>query len=120
MALLIDNPEVEELARELAKQTGESVERAIATAIREWFGRNAYSRGAGTSQALGASPPGSQAVRDPVVEAIRERMLRQPRPDPESTRIAIREIQEHIAKLPVLDSRTPDELLGYDEFGLPH
>jgi antitoxin VapB len=120
MALTIDNPEVEELARELAKQTGESVEGAIATAIREWLGRNANSRAEGACQAFGAFGPGNQVVRDPVVEAIRERVLRQPRPDPESTRIAIREIQERIAKLPVLDARTPDELLGYDEFGLPH
>jgi len=25
-----------------------------------------------------------------------------------------------IASLPVLDSRTPDEILDYDEFGVPH
>jgi antitoxin VapB len=28
-------------------------------------------------------------------------------------------IQKRIAALPVLDPRTPDEILGYDEFGLP-
>jgi hypothetical protein len=53
-------------------------------------------------------------VRDPVVEEIVERMRQQPRPDS-----AIREIQERLAKLPELDSRTPDEIIGYDEFGLP-
>jgi hypothetical protein len=58
-------------------------------------------------------------IRDPVVEEILERMRGQPRPDPERIRAAIREIQERLAKLPVLDSRTPDEIIGYDEFGLP-
>ena len=29
-------------------------------------------------------------------------------------------IQKKIAALPVLDSRTDDEILGYDEFGIPH
>ena len=31
----------------------------------------------------------------------------------------IKEIQARIAAMPVLDPRTPDEILGYDEFGLP-
>lgn len=26
----------------------------------------------------------------------------------------------HCSRLPVRDSRTPDEILGYDEHGLPH
>jgi antitoxin VapB len=30
------------------------------------------------------------------------------------------EIGRHFAGLPVLDSRSPDEILGYDEDGLPH
>jgi antitoxin VapB len=32
----------------------------------------------------------------------------------------IKEIQDEVSKLPVLDDRTPDEILGYDEWGLPH
>jgi hypothetical protein len=31
----------------------------------------------------------------------------------------IEAIQKEIAALPVLDARTSDEILGYDEFGLP-
>ena len=31
----------------------------------------------------------------------------------------IRELQARVAALPVLDTRTADEILGYDEFGLP-
>jgi antitoxin VapB len=105
MALKIEHPAVEELARELAKRTGESVEDAVAMAIRERLGRNR---------------PDVGSVEDPIVEEIRQRMLLQPRPDPESTRAAIREIRESLKKLPVLDNRTPDEILGYDEFGLPN
>ncbi len=33
---------------------------------------------------------------------------------------SIMAISEHCASLPVLDSRTPDEMLGYDERGLPN
>ena len=32
---------------------------------------------------------------------------------------AIRRIVESIKRLPVLDRRTPEEILGYDEHGLP-
>jgi antitoxin VapB len=34
-------------------------------------------------------------------------------------RAEIRRIQERIAELPVLDERAPDEIIGYDEHGLP-
>jgi len=32
----------------------------------------------------------------------------------------IKDIQDEVAKLPVLDNRTPDEILGYDDWALPH
>jgi antitoxin VapB len=32
---------------------------------------------------------------------------------------AIRALIERTAALPILDDRTPDEILGYDEFGVP-
>lgn len=32
---------------------------------------------------------------------------------------AMRRIAARVAKLPVLDDRSPDEILGYDESGLP-
>ena len=32
----------------------------------------------------------------------------------------VRAIQAEVAKLPVLDPRSPDELVGYDEDGLPN
>jgi len=32
----------------------------------------------------------------------------------------LRAIRDRSAKLPVLDNRTPDQILGYDERGLPY
>jgi Rv0623-like transcription factor len=32
----------------------------------------------------------------------------------------VRAIQAELARLPVLDARNPDEIIGYDERGLPH
>ena len=54
----------------------------------------------------------TRALRDRLVRLRRERGLR---------RLAdeLDEIARHCARLPVLDPRTPDEILGYDEHGLP-
>jgi len=55
----------------------------------------------------------TQALRDRLARLRRERTRR---------RLAdeLDEIARHCARLPVLDPRTPDEILGYDEHGLPH
>ncbi|HTB16072.1 MAG TPA: hypothetical protein VK752_31095 [Bryobacteraceae bacterium] len=60
-----------------------------------------------------------KTIRDPIVEEIVEQMRGRPRPDQASVRAAIREIQEQLASLRILDSRTADEIIGYDQFGLP-
>jgi antitoxin VapB len=54
----------------------------------------------------------TQALRDRLARLRRERSRR---------RLAdeLDEIARHCSQLPVLDSRTPDEILGYDENGLP-
>lgn len=54
----------------------------------------------------------TQALRDRLARLRRERARR---------RLAdeLDEIAQHCARLPVLDSRTPEEILGYDEHGLP-
>ncbi len=41
----------------------------------------------------------------------------EPRPAPVDRMMAI---SERFAAYPVLDSRSPDEIIGYDEFGVPH
>jgi antitoxin VapB len=83
MALNIRNPEAEQLAAELARQTGESKTEAV-----------------------------TKALRDRLMRVRREHTNR---------RLAdeLEEIAEHCASLPVLDARPADEILGYDENGLP-
>jgi len=63
-----------------------------------------------------------ESITDAVVAAIRERLDRERRR--QSTRshhfqTRLTRIQQRVANLPVLDSRTPDEIIGYDQHGLP-
>lgn len=55
-----------------------------------------------------------------VTRALRERLARLRRARARR-RLAdeLEEIARHCAALPVLDRRTPDEILGYDDQGLP-
>jgi|BarGraIncu00222A_1022003.scaffolds.fasta_scaffold07919_5 antitoxin VapB len=59
-----------------------------------------------------------ESLTDAVTVALRERLerLRTTRNDYVDR---IRRIQEEYAALPVVDGRTADEIIGYDEFGLP-
>lgn len=54
----------------------------------------------------------TRALRDRIARLRRERARR---------RLAdeLDEIAQHCAQLPVRDPRTPDEILGYDDRGLP-
>ena len=66
----------------------------------------------------------SEATGESITEAIRraieERLERERRrPGRQSLADGIRRIQERLAALPVLDSRAPDEIIGYDSHGLP-
>ena len=55
-----------------------------------------------------------------VLAALREKLAREiGRRNIPSLRQEIARIQERVAQLPVLDTRTPDEILGYDSNGLP-
>ena len=57
---------------------------------------------------------------DAVVKALREKLNRVLKRRPRR-RLGddLQEIAERCARLPVLDSRSADEILGYDEHGLP-
>ena len=79
----IKSPEAEELARKLARATGESLTGAIVSALRERLDR---------------IESGSKAVF--LADQLDEIALR-------------------AAALPVLDPRTPEEILRYDKNGLP-
>jgi antitoxin VapB len=62
-----------------------------------------------------------EPIEAAVDAALREqlRRVRGTSPTPELRRKAIEQIQREIADLPVLDDRSPDEILGYGEDGLP-
>jgi antitoxin VapB len=83
MALFIKNPEVDRLARELARRRGETITAAILAALRSEIERE------------------KSRMRPP--DRVEELM----------------QIARRCAALPVLDTRSDDEIFGYDENGLP-
>jgi antitoxin VapB len=83
MALCIKNDETERLARQVARETGESLTEAIQKALQERWERLRARR------------------RDRVLAGQVEDILRR------------------VDALPTLDSRPNDEILGYDEHGMP-
>ena len=61
-----------------------------------------------------------ESLTDAVRAALRERLAReQRRRGKRLDRAKLDAIVASIAALPVVDDRSPDELIGYDEFGLP-
>jgi antitoxin VapB len=62
-----------------------------------------------------------ETMTDAVIVAIRERLEREARKRQDKTALIeeIRSISHHCASLPVLDTRTDDEIMGWDENGLP-
>jgi antitoxin VapB len=83
MALSIKDPETEQLARSLARLTGESITTATKRAIEERLRR------------LGAHSRKAALLED------------------------LADIRRRWSALPVLDDRTPEDILGYDAHGLP-
>ncbi len=84
MAIVIQDPETDRLARELSAATGETVDQAVQTALRERL------------ESMPAVPR-----RRSKAEII----------------ASVERITAELAKLPVLDDRTPDEIIGYNEHG---
>ena len=60
-----------------------------------------------------------ESLTDAIRSALRDRLERELHRARRGIGVEVRRIQERIARLPVLDHRSPDELLGYDEHGLP-
>ena len=62
-----------------------------------------------------------ETITQAVVTSLRERLAKVERTPAEIDAIVedAMEIVRHAASLPVLDDRTADEIIGYDEFGLP-
>jgi antitoxin VapB len=83
MGISIKNDHAERLARELARETGESLTTAITRALEERLAR---------------------------VEGRRS---------PADKRALARMVLRRLDALPVLDDRAADEIMGFDEHGLP-
>ena len=61
-----------------------------------------------------------ESLTEAVIQALRERLQReQGRKRGPALFEEVRRIQEHVAALPVRDTRSPEEILGYDAHGLP-
>lgn len=62
-----------------------------------------------------------ETITQAVVTALRERLAREElkRTDNDALLEEVLEISRHCASLPILDKRSVDEILGYDEHGLP-
>jgi antitoxin VapB len=54
-----------------------------------------------------------------VLKAIEERLARIPRPLSADRQVEIDILFDRLASMPVLDARTPDEIIGYGPDGLP-
>jgi antitoxin VapB len=61
-----------------------------------------------------------ESITDALVEALEERLARErARRRTRTLRDEVRRVQERISRLPVLDERPAEEILGYDQDGLP-
>ncbi len=62
-----------------------------------------------------------EGLTEAITEALRERLVRvQGRKRRTRLHEELRSIRRRCAALPVLDDRSPEEILGYDQNGLPH
>jgi antitoxin VapB len=60
------------------------------------------------------------SITDVILEALRESLARESaRSRGRSLKDDLREIGLRCAALPDLDTRSPDEIIGYDEIGVP-
>ncbi len=62
-----------------------------------------------------------ESLTEAVTQALRDRLVREAghKGDRKQVIAEIRRIQEEFQRLPILDDRTADEIIGYDEHGLP-
>ncbi|MGH9416586.1 MAG: type II toxin-antitoxin system VapB family antitoxin [Terriglobales bacterium] len=61
-----------------------------------------------------------ESLTQAIVTALRERLRRvEGRSQPQRLSEALMEIGRHCAQLPELDTRPAEEILGYDEHGVP-
>lgn len=60
-----------------------------------------------------------ESLTTAIRRALEERLQREQRRTQLPVAAEIRRIQERLARLPLLDPRPADEIIGYDDHGLP-
>jgi antitoxin VapB len=67
------------------------------------------------------APEAGETITDAVIVAMRERVAREEHRQQSKQQLIedLMAIASHCASLPVLDDRTEDEIMGWDENGLP-
>lgn len=60
-----------------------------------------------------------ESLTEAIRRALQDRLERESRRSRRGIGVEVRHIQERLASLPVLDRRTPEEIVGYDEHGVP-
>lgn len=60
-----------------------------------------------------------ETLTEAVVIALRERLAREHARHGASMRMQLTRLAADVAALPVADGRTPEEIIGYDDSGLP-
>jgi antitoxin VapB len=61
-----------------------------------------------------------ETLTDAILNALRERLQReQSKNDEPEVLEELRAIRRRMARYPVRDDRSPDDILGYDEHGIP-
>ena len=89
MSTSLIDPDTERLAQKIAQVTGKPIQ----TVVREAITAKAEAAGILVTKHVKYS-------RDELIARMRA-------------------LSDHCASLPVLDPRPPDEIIGYDEFGIP-
>ncbi len=59
------------------------------------------------------------SLTEAIREALRDRLERESHRSRRGIGLEVRRIQERLARIPVLDDRSADEILGYDDHGVP-
>jgi antitoxin VapB len=60
-----------------------------------------------------------ESLTEAIKRALHERLERESHRTRRGIDAEVRRIQERVARLPIVDSRAADEILGYDGHGLP-
>ena len=60
-----------------------------------------------------------ESITDAVINALKERLRREESKERRSVKDEIMEISRRCATIPRRTNLTPDEIIGYDEWGLP-